>query len=221
MCNSSQVCLVFWNLQSSCFWAQLGSKDRAAQVPKGRRQRPLPDEGQGVCRGSCQGGRPGWGESQGVRQVSAHLLGALGWDVRPRGARGHFLSALRGHWFMILKGYTLNFTNPVLPEIRMRQGHPDYQGRRHSLPALEDGEGEAGSSQDPPSSRATRGSPWPWMSPPPGDQDTGQSPGEAPTLGQRPRGGPRSGARLWGPTGPIPSLLAWTGRASAQSNASS
>lgn len=69
----------------------------------------------------------------GSLRASARFLLAC-WGLSPgrqaQGARGHFLQLWCGHWFMILMGYTLNFlTNPVLPEIRMRQGHPDYQGR--------------------------------------------------------------------------------------------
>lgn len=137
---------------------------------------------------------------RGVRQVSARLLGALGRDIRPRGHKATFSSA----WplFYDSNGNTLNLTNSVLLlDTRMRQGHPDYQGGRHSLPDLKDGKGETGSSQDPSTSRAMRGSPWPWMRSPPGDQDTGQTLGRPRAQGRPERwdGGPEADGGLGGP----------------------
>lgn len=115
----------------------------------------------------------------------------------PGGHKATFSSA----WplFYDSNGNTLNLTNSVLLlDTRMRQGHPDYQGGRHSLPDLKDGKGETGSSQDPSTSRAMRGSPWPWMRSPPGDQDTGQTLGRPRAQGRPERwdGGPEADGGL-------------------------
>lgn len=84
MCSSSQVCRVFWNLQSSCFRAQLGRRGEARTGSSGTRQGP------GVC------GRPllGWGWRRVSTGVGARggectptLAGVLG-QARTRGPEG-------------------------------------------------------------------------------------------------------------------------------------